>query len=131
MTTKTTTYQLSPVAGARAFAASAEQAVAYLEQRFPTGMEPLQQALAARIRHATAQLLACADQLAADELMVLGSTGQRIPHPLLKTEQGLRKEISDGLKELTFRTEQAALFLEAQALTRRPSAETSGEGEAS
>src|SRR5690349_17277228 len=81
--TKKPISQVSPVAGARAFAESAEAAVAYLEQRFPTGMEPLQRALAARIRHATAQLLACADQLDADELMVLGSTGQRIPHPLL------------------------------------------------
>jgi thiamine pyrophosphokinase len=122
-----TTSQNSPVAGARAFADSAEAAVAYLEQHFPKGMEPLQVALAARIRHATAQLLACADQLDTDELMVLGSTGQRIPHPLLKTEHALRKEISDGLKELTFRTQQAVMFLEARALTRDPRVETEDE----
>ena len=58
----------------------------------PTGMEPLQRALAARIRHATTQLLACADQLDTDEADVLGSTGQRIPHPLLKTEQAFAKK---------------------------------------
>ena len=92
--------------------------MADLERRLPTGMEPLQRALAARIRHAAAQLLACADQLAADELMVIGSTGQRRPHPLLKTEADLRREISDGLKELTFRAEQAAMFRSAQLLTR-------------
>ena len=36
--------------------------------------------------------------------------------------------MSDGLKELAFRTEQAAMFREAQALTRRPSEEAPGAG---
>ena len=58
------------------------------------------------------------EQLAVDELLVAGSMGQRRPHPLLKTEQELRKEISEGLKELTFRVEQEALLLQANALTR-------------
>ena len=123
------TYQpSSPAVAARVFAAAAEETVADLERRLPTGMEPLQRALAARIRHATTQLLACANQRDTDELMMLGSTGQRIPHPFLKTEQALRKEMSDGLKELAFRTEQAAMFREAQALSRRPSQETPAGG---
>lgn len=123
-----------PAEAARVFAAAAEAAVVELEENVPTGMAPLQQALAARIRHAGAQLLACSEQLAGEELMVPGSTGQRRPHPLLKTEQDLRKEISDGLKELTFRTEQHAMFVEARALTRisprTPSRARKGSGEA-
>jgi len=96
--------------GSRAFAEAAEAAIADLEARLPLGMGPLERALAARIRGAVAQLLECADQLGGDELMIRGSTGQRRPHPLLKALADLRREISEGLKELTFRAEQRAMF---------------------
>jgi hypothetical protein len=104
-------------AAACAFAAASEAAVSDLEKNVPTGMGPLEQALAARIRHALAQLRACAEQLEGDGLMVAGSMGQRRPHPLLKSAQDMRKEISDGLKDLCFRADQRALFLVAKALT--------------
>ena len=51
--------------------------------------------------------------------MIRGSTGQRRPHPLLKTLAELRREISDGLKELTFRAEQRAIYERAKALHER------------
>src|SRR5947208_779870 len=119
-----------PAEAARAFAAAIDAAVTGLERDVPDGLAPLHQALAARIRHALSRLLACVEQLAVDELLVAGSTGQRRPHPLLKTEQELRKEISEGLKELTFRVEQEALLLQANALTRgeRSAAAERGEG---
>lgn len=108
----------------RALAAAAEEVLGDLEQRVSLGMGPLEQALAARIRAAVAQLLDCAQQLAGEELMIRGSTGQRRPHPLLKTLAELRREISDGLKELTFRAEQRAMLERAKALhehSRSPS----------
>jgi hypothetical protein len=103
----------------RALAVAAEAVLADLEQRVSLGMGPLEQALAARIRAAVAQLTECAEQLASDELMIRGSTGQRRPHPLLKTLAELRREISDGLKELTFRAEQRAMYERIQALHKR------------
>src|SRR5437762_2974171 len=93
----------APLTTARRFAAEAEAAIADLEERVPTGMDPLERALAERIRAAIARLLECAEQLAKDGLMVLGSTGQRRPHQLLKAEQELRREIDDGLQKLVFR----------------------------
>jgi hypothetical protein len=87
-------------------------------------MGPLERVLAARIRDAVVQFLECAEQLASDELMIRGSTGQRRPHPLLKSLQELRREISDGLKELTFRAEQRAMYERAKRrheLSRRAS----------
>ena len=107
------------VTSARRFAALAEAAIADLEERVPSGMGSLEQALAERIRAALARVLGCADQLASDGLVVLGSTGQPRPNPMLKVEQELRREIGDGLEKLTFRAEQGALFEQAQALTRR------------
>ena len=104
---------------ARRFAARAEAAIADLEERVPTGMDPLEQALAERIRAAVARLIGCAEQLARDGLMVCGSTGQQRPHQLLKTESELRREIGDGLKELTFRAEEGASFVRLQAMTRK------------
>jgi hypothetical protein len=113
-----------PRDGSRAFAAAVEAALVDLEQRLPLGMGPLEQVLAARIRDAVAQFLECTEQLASDELMIRGSTGQRRPHPLLKSLQELRREISDGLKELTFRAEQRAMYERAKRrheLSRSPS----------
>lgn len=120
MTRKTSNSTVtSPADAARVFAASIEAALTEIEAD-PSGLTPLHRALATRIRCALGQMLACAEQLASDELMLLGSTGQLRPHPLLKTAQELRKEISDGLKDLSFRLEQQALFAQATALTRRP-----------
>jgi hypothetical protein len=104
----------------RALAIAADAVLADLEQRVTLGMGPLEQALAARVRAAIGQLLDCAQQLAGEELMIRGSTGQRRPHPLLKTLAELRREISDGLKELTFRAEQRAMYERMKAAHKRP-----------
>jgi hypothetical protein len=103
----------------QALAAAVEAVLADLEQRVTLGMGPLEQALAARVRAAAAQLLDCARQLGGEELMIRGSTGQRRPHPLLKTLAELRREISDALKELTFRAEQRAIYERAKRLHER------------
>jgi hypothetical protein len=105
-------------AAATAFTASAEAALGDLEQRRPTGVGPLEQALAARVRSAAAQLLACANQVACDGLMVCGSMGQERAHPLLKVIAELRRELADGLKELTFRVEQAEMIVRMNGLPR-------------
>jgi hypothetical protein len=84
-------------------------------------MGPSHQALAARIRHAASQLLACADQLASDELMVPGSTGQRRPHPLLKAAHELR--LLQELEGVTPRIEGGApLFAIGADLRDEPAA---------
>jgi hypothetical protein len=108
----------APVKTARRFAAQAEAAIADLEERVPTGMGPLEQALAARIRAAVTRLLECTEQLAADGLIVEGSTGRPRPHQLLKTEQDLRREIDDGLCKLVFRAEQGAMLKQLNGVTR-------------
>lgn len=109
----------APIQAARRFAAQAEVTIADLEKRVPTGMGPLERTLAERIRAAIARLGECVEQIAADGLIVEGSTGQRRPHQLLKTEQELRREIDDGLCKLVFRAENTAMFKQAQALTRK------------
>jgi hypothetical protein len=50
--------------------------------------------------------------------MVLGSTGQRRAHPLLKLSGDLRREIADGLKELTFRVGQREVIEQMNELSR-------------
>jgi uncharacterized protein YbjQ (UPF0145 family) len=107
------------VTSARQFAAQAEAAIADLEERVPAGMGPLERALAERLRTALARLIECAEQLQADGLMVVGSTRQRRPHQLLKTEAELRREVAEGLQQLTFRAEQGAMFARAQARRRK------------
>jgi uncharacterized protein YbjQ (UPF0145 family) len=109
----------APLTSARRFAAHTEAAIADLEERVPTGIGSLERALAERLRAAVARLLECAEQLEADGLMVRGSMQQRRPHQLLKTEAELRREIANGLAQLTFRAEQGAMFARAQALTRK------------
>ena len=104
---------------ARQFAAHAEAAIADLEERVPAGIGPLERALAERLRAAIARLIECAEQLQVDGLMVLGSTGQRRTHPLFKSEAELRREVAEGLQQLTFRAEQGAMLAQAQALTRK------------
>src|SRR5436190_6371804 len=99
----------APDVTAQRFAAQAEAAIVDLEKRFPTGISPVEQALAERIRAALARLLACTTQLAKDGLVVVGSTGQPRQHQLLKTEQELRREIGDSLQALAHGAEQRAL----------------------
>jgi hypothetical protein len=106
-------------AAASALAADAEAAVADLEERRPLGIGPLERALAARVRSAAAQLLACAYQVESDGLMVSGSMGQDRAHPLLKVIADLRRELADALKELTFRVEQAEMIELMNELPRK------------
>jgi hypothetical protein len=113
-------------AAAVMFAAEAEAAIGDLERRLPAGMGALERALAARLRSALEQLRACAAQIGEDGLMVVGSMGQQRAHPLLKLSADLRREIADGLKELTFRAEQGAMverMNEASRASRRLSAQ--------
>jgi hypothetical protein len=109
MNERTDSHGRATVEAAHDFAAAAEAVVADLEERLPEGMEALERAMAARVRLALARLLACAEQLANEELMIRGSTGQRRQHPLLKAEQDLRREIDKALGELTFRAENHAV----------------------
>lgn len=102
------------------FALDAEAVVADLEESRPTGLGPLERALAARVRSAAAQLLACAGQVKHDGLMVVGSMGQERAHPLLKTLADLRRELADCLKELTFRVEQAEMIALMNGRSRPP-----------
>jgi hypothetical protein len=106
-------------ASSQRLAASAEAAVADLERQFATGLNALERAQADRVRAALARLLECARGLASGGLMIPGSMGQQRPHPLLKTEQELRREIIDGLQTLVFAAEQRAAFEQARDLTRR------------
>jgi hypothetical protein len=97
------------VASPRVPADAAEAAIVDLEQGLPLGMGPLEQVLAARILDAVERLLECARQLEDDELMIVGSAGQQRAHPLLKMQQDLHREISDGPKELSFQAEHRAM----------------------
>jgi hypothetical protein len=118
-TSNTAGLEPATVTSARRLAAQAEAAMADLEERFSSGMGLVEQTLAERIRLAAARLLECSIQLAADGPMVLGSTGQQRPHPLLKAERELRCEIEQALQKLAFRAENNASFIQAQALTRK------------
>ena len=93
-------------AALEAFADAADAAVADVKARVPEGISPLELALAAQIEAAAQQLRDCAEQLAVDPMMVVGSTGQRRAHPLLKVAQDLRREITATVKDFTFRAEQ-------------------------
>jgi hypothetical protein len=119
-----------PEVATAAFTASAEAGVLDLEERRPAGMGPLERALAARVRSAVAQLRACASQIGRDGLMVAGSMGQQRAHPLLKVIADLRREIADGLKELTFRVEQAETIAVMNERFRAVAQMSSGEAAA-
>jgi hypothetical protein len=103
-----TNTQGAAAGSAAALGAAVEAALADLVQRLPAGFGAFERVELERIRKAGQRLLECALELDADDLMVRGSTGQRRAHPLLKTEQDLRREISDCLAKLTFRVEQRA-----------------------
>jgi hypothetical protein len=99
-------------------AASVEEALADLWRRIPGGLSPLEQAEEARLRQGLARLLECADQLAEDDLVVPGSTGQLRPHPLVAVERDLRREVTEGLRQLIFRADSRATVERVNNLTR-------------
>jgi hypothetical protein len=82
------------------------------------GLNALERAEQERIRLAAGRLLQCAKELAAAELLVPGSTGQLRPHPLLKVEQDLRREITDSLRKLCFVAPNRAFVDRQKALHR-------------
>jgi hypothetical protein len=90
-------------------AGEVEAAVAEAQARFPLGMGPIERVQARRLLAAAQRLRECADELAVDPLMVRGSTGQQRPHPLLKVEQDLRRELATGVADLIFRAENRAI----------------------
>jgi hypothetical protein len=106
-------------AAAVAFVVEAEASIADLEEQRPKGMGPLERALAARLRSAIAQLRECASQVGEDGLMVAGSMQQQRAHPLLKVIADLRREIADGLKDLTFRAGQTEMLEAMNSLSKR------------
>ena len=106
-------------AAAVAFAVEAEASIADLEEQRPKGIGPLERALAARLRSAIAQLRECASQVGEDGLMVVGSMQQQRAHPLLKVIADLRREIADGLKDLTFRAGQTEMLEAMNSLSKR------------
>jgi hypothetical protein len=87
---------------AQAFAAAVDATLSELA-RACGGLSPLELVEEQRIRQALKRLLDCDQQLSGAELMVAGSTKQLRPHPLLKVEQELRKEITENLRGLCFR----------------------------
>jgi hypothetical protein len=121
MNSKSTSAGSAPasIQSARRLAENAEAVITDLEARVPTGMGALELALAERVRAVAARLLEIAEQLAAEPLVVEGSTGQPRPNPLLKLERELRHELAEALPKLVFRAEQGAMFARMQALTRK------------
>jgi hypothetical protein len=104
---------------ARELVDAADQALRELAKRIPGGLSPLELVRECRIRQASGRLLECAQELVGAELTVLGSTRQLRPHPLLKLEQELRKEITVSLQEHEYRTTQRAMVERLNDQTRR------------
>jgi hypothetical protein len=105
------------------FVAAVAEALADLKRRIPDGLSPLEQAEEARLREALRRFGECAEQLAEADLVVPGSTGQLRPHPLVAVERDLRREISEGLRELIFRADNRAAVVRMNKLSRRRRAE--------
>lgn len=95
-----------------------EETLAELDGHLFGGLNKLEQVAAGRIRHAARRLLECAQQLDVSPLLVPGSTGQQRPHPLLKLEAELRREVVDGLEKLTFRANNRS-FVDKQKARHR------------
>jgi hypothetical protein len=110
------------VAGASALVAAVNETLAALAGS-TGGLSALELAEEHRIRQACARLVQAAARLATEDVVVAGSTGQLRPHPLLKVEQELRREITEALRKLDDAASNRVLFEEARALTRRPSPE--------
>src|SRR5438105_8824976 len=110
---------LDAVTGASALVAAVNETLAALATS-SGGLSALELAEEQRIRQACERLLQAAAKLAAEDVVVAGSMGQLRPHPLLKVEQELRREITDALRKLDQCAENRVLFEQARALTRRP-----------
>ena len=100
------------------FVAAAEAALADLERRYQDTITPVDAAVLARVRDALGRLSACHLELHTDALVVPGSMGQRRPHPLLKVEADLRREIATVLRDIGFRIEQGARLDRLNRITR-------------
>jgi hypothetical protein len=103
--------------GANALAAAVQATLLELQAR-TGGLNELEQAEQQRILLAVERLLACARELADSGLMIKGSMGQERPHPLLKLEQELRREIADSLRKLCFTAPNRAFVERQNALHR-------------
>jgi hypothetical protein len=103
---------------AQALADALDAALAELDNTVFGGLNPLEQAAERRIRQAATRLLQCAEELAGVPLLIPGSTGQQRPHPLLKVEHELRREIIGALEKLTFRATNRS-FVEKQKARHR------------
>ena len=114
---QTKTPHTDPAAGARTLVAAAEQTLNDLV-RSTGGLTALELAEAERIRQACRRLLQCAEELAGNELVVAGSMKQARPHPLLKVEQDLRREITDALRKLCWYASNRAMSDRINASTR-------------
>jgi hypothetical protein len=117
---------LRPNGASPALQLALEKALADLPERIPGGLSPLERVEAERIRQAGERWAECGAQLAADGLTVEGSMEQLRPHPLLKIEQALRREITEGLRKLIWVVGQRATLerinaLTSQALSPNPS----------
>jgi len=111
------TPKIDSAADARSLVAAVEATLAELATS-TGGLNALELAEQQRIRLAAGRLLQCAEELAAAELLVPGSTGQLRPHPLLKVEQDLRREITDSLRKLCFVAPNRAFVDRQKALAR-------------
>jgi hypothetical protein len=109
---------MDAVAGAWALVAAVQVMLADLASA-TGGLSPLELAEEKRIRQACERLRQSAEEIGTDELVVAGSMGQARPHPLLKVEQELRREISEALRKLEFCATNRAMCDQANALTRR------------
>lgn len=105
---------------ARSLVAAVDATLAELSKT-TGGLSPLELAEEQRVRLAAGRLLQCAQELAAAELLVPGSTGQLRPHPLLKVEQDLRREITESLRKLCFVAPNRAFVDRQKAEARRAS----------
>jgi hypothetical protein len=102
---------------ARDLVGAVEAALADLKRQIPGGLSPLELVEEQRIQQAARRLLECAEELADGELLVRGSMKQVRPHPLLKVEQELRREVADSLRKLTFAALNRASYERIQAFT--------------
>jgi hypothetical protein len=119
-------------AGAEALVAAVETTLEDLAVKVG-GLDAHERTEQARIRQACKRLLQCEAEIGG-ELVVLGSTRQVRPHPLLKVEFDLRREIVDAVGKLVFRASQRRLIERANAIVTRPrrdEARTTSEGKGS
>jgi hypothetical protein len=113
--------ETKPGGASPALRLAVEAALAELPQRIPSGLSPLERVEAERIRQAAERWAECGTQLATDGLTVEGSMDQLRPHPLLKIEQALRREVSEGLRKLIWLVDQRATVERINTLTRHAS----------